>query len=296
MFSFSRAQLLLGTVVIVFFGLSPTAPSRASAEVRATTVPGDACGAKVAKPLLGYWKCTFVDNFSGTTLNKAKWNYQDTSVTGFVLGRSCFRPGVNTRLAKGALRLSVTRKAEPFTCKSPYGNIQTRYLGADISTYGKFEQPYGRFQARLRYPTPYPAGYHGGFWLNPQDHAYGSWPLSGELDIAEWWSSTPTHVYPSLHYLGSSINDSGMNCIIGDPSKFHTYTMEWSLIDIKFFYDGKRCFTRALTPILLLGGPMPFDQRFYISLTFGEGGPVGPSTSKTPFPATMVVDYVKVWS
>ena len=290
----ARLSLCAGAAILLLSTWASLSPADAA---RSATAPrADACGAKVPRPLGGYWTCKFYDYFNGTDVNKARWNYQDTSVSGFVLGRSCFRPGANTRVSKGLLRLSVTKAATPFTCKSPYGDLKTQYLGADINTYGKFHQPYGRFQARLKYPRPYPAGYHGGFWLNPQDHAYGAWPLSGEIDIAEWWSGKADHVFPSLHYLGSTINDSGMNCVIGDPSQLHTYTVEWSLVDIKFIYDGKRCLTRALTPILLLGGPMPFDQRFYLSLTFGEGAPVGPSTRKTPFPATMAVDYVKVWS
>jgi len=302
MYSVDRSRLSLRVSVVAILLSSAWALAPADAETNAegktavATARSDACGVKLAKPLLGYWSCTFVDNFNGTTVDTTKWNLQDTSVSGFVLGRTCFEPGVNTKVANGTLRLSVSKTATPFTCKSPYGDFQTQYVGADINTYGKFRQPYGRYEARLKYPTPNPIGYHGGFWMNPQDRVYGVWPLSGEIDAAEWWSSTPDHVYPSLHYLGSTINDTGWNCVIGDPAQFHTYAVEWTLTDIKFIYDGTTCFSRSLTSILLLGGVMPFDQRFFLSLTFGEGAPVAPSNDATPFPATMTVDYVKVWA
>lgn len=281
------------SILTLFMAMSLVVPSPAGAQV-ASAAGSDACGTKIRKALLGTWSCTFVDSFSGTSVNTAKWNTQDTAISGFFLGRTCFKSGQNSRVANGTLRLTVTKTATPFVCKSPYGEFETQYLGADINTWGKFNQTYGRFEARLKFPGYTQAGYHGGWWMNPQDHVYGAWPLSGEIDVAEWWSSTPDRAYPSLHYLGSTINDTGFNCTIGAADTFHTYTLEWTPLDMKFLYDGKVCFTRLLTPTLLVPS-LPFDQRFGLTLTFGEGSPVAPSTATTPFPATMVVDYVKVW-
>lgn len=242
----------------------------------------------------GRLQCTFVEEFTGNQLDPESWVRQDTARTGFRLGRTCFSPTRNVVVGGGAARLSVTRSFLPFSCRTPGGSFATQYLGADISTWGKFSQTYGRFEARLRFPGFEGAGYHGGFWGNPQQLLYGAWPASGEIDIAEWWSVAPERVFPSLHYTGRTREDTGWSCVMTNPEAFHTYAVEWTRDRMSFIYDGRTCFTRSWAPTTLTA-PAPFDKPFYLSLTFGEGWPLGPATSSTPFPATMVVDYVKAW-
>ena len=49
----------------------------------------------------------------------------------------------------------------------------------------------------------------------PQTSAYGGWPNSGEIDVAEWFSVAPDNVYPSVHYQGEDVAKSvGYNCIV----------------------------------------------------------------------------------
>jgi beta-glucanase (GH16 family) len=255
----------------------------------------DACGTKLAKSSGGTWSCSFVDNFDGTSLDTTKWVYQDTALTGFTVSATCFRPGQNVQVRGGVLRLLVTKSATPRTCKSPVGDFSTPYQGADISTWGKFSQTYGRFEARVKFPSYRGAGLHSGFWLNPQDSAYGAWPNSGEVNIAEFFSVWADRAFPTLHYPGSTVNDTGIDCMIGSLDVFHTYAVEWSSTKMTFSLDGKACFTRSWVPSSPLVAPQPFDKRFYVSLTAIAGGGANAPTSATPFPATTAVDYVKVW-
>ncbi|WP_182920258.1 glycoside hydrolase family 16 protein [Nocardioides cavernaquae] len=254
----------------------------------------DACGVKLAKASGGTWTCSFVDNFSGTALDTKKWTVMDTATYGFYLGDTCFIKGQGLKLSQGQLKMTTVRKA-PFTCKTPGGSFQTQNLGAGLATAGKFSQAYGRFEARMKLPAYTGPGLHGGYWLNPQEMAYGAWPASGEIDVAEWFSAWADNMYPSLHYSGSSLQkDTAFNCAAGRVGAFHTYSVEWVSTKMDFIYDGKLCFSRTWEPTVQIA-PQPFDKAFYNTLTWGAAGGVDPATDTTDFPATLTVDYVKSW-
>lgn len=255
----------------------------------------DDCGVAVAKPDGGTWECSFVEHFTGTTLDTTKWVAQDTSFSGFMMNNACFLPGQGYAVGGGVLKLTV-RKRLPFNCKSPYGTRGTQYVGGGISTYGKFSQAYGRFEARMKFPAYGGPGLHGGFWMNPQTRDYGIWPGSGEIDVAEWMSATQEKVYPSLHYTGrNGLLDTGWNCIVGRTDLFHTYAAVWSPESIDFYYDGQLCFSRTWQPTDL-APPAPFDKPFTLALVAANGAGVNNApNSNTPFPAEFTVDYVKAW-
>lgn len=278
---------LASLLLVGALGLLPGGPAEP-----ANAATTDACGAVLAKPAGGTWSCTFVDNFNGTVLDTTKWVTADSSVSGFYMNGSCFN-GTGVTQAGGYLRLGVVRQAQ--TCTTPLGNLQTGYRGSGVSTFGKFSQTYGRFEARMKFPAYRAAGYHGGFRMNPQHRDYGLWPGSGEIDVAEWFSQTPDNVYPSLHYTGSvGLLDTAWNCTVRRPDLFHTYTLEWNAVGMDFYYDGVLCFSREWQATDL-AKPAPFDKPFTVALIAASGGVTNAPTPATPFPATFVADYVKVW-
>src|SRR5689334_5660046 len=69
---------------------------------------GDACGPLQAKAGGGTWSCSFVDNFDGSTLNRAKWYPQTWLATGVQATHACYLddPSVIS-VANGALKLTV---------------------------------------------------------------------------------------------------------------------------------------------------------------------------------------------
>ncbi|PWN00886.1 hypothetical protein DJ010_21410 [Nocardioides silvaticus] len=295
---------------------SPAASDTGARNIRVTTADGvitgvepaadrftyteqpDACGDLLLKEDGSTWTCSFVDDFDGDSLDPTKWATQDTSLTGFRSGQTCYRnTPENVDVHNGELRLTARREAEEIACHNVLlGAFSTPYTGGTIGTRGKFSQTYGRFEVRAKYPETTVPGLHGGFWAMPVDSVYGAWPASGEIDIAEWWSNAPNHVLPTLHYLGDTIDDTGVGCQVSTPSSYHTYTMEWSPEEIRFFIDGDLCFERPLSVTGLLGGK-PFDQPFSMILTMGVDLPWGPNavTEATELPATYTVDYAKVW-
>ncbi|HSX66976.1 glycoside hydrolase family 16 protein [Nocardioides sp.] len=277
--------------VIALTALVTVVPFAASESASAAT--SDACGARIAKPGGGLWSCSFVDDFAGTRLDTSRWVVGDSATGGFHMNSTCFKTGQNVAVGGGQLKLSVRRTA-PFACQVPGGSVPAVGVGGGVSTYGKFAQAYGRFEARVKYPSHTGVGLHSNFWMNPQVRTYGAWPASGEIDVAEWFSGFTGRVYPSLHYTGRTTADSGRNCAVARPDMFHTYTLVWGPTTMQFLIDGALCFARSWTPTDM-AAPKPFDKPFTAALTAGLGGGTNAPDARTPNLATTSVDYVKVW-
>ena len=275
------------------------ADALSSATDRSGAAPtGDACGPRIAKPGGGSWKCSFADDFSGTELDTTKWSTQNTVKSGFRSGLTCYRDDSNVAVRQGTLRLSARDVGETIDCSNPYGTFFTRYTGGLVTTRNSFTQIYGRFEIRAKFPTARTQGVHGAFWMYPPNLKYGRWPASGEIDVAEWWSSDPGIVLPTLHYNGRNFHaDSGWNCRVADVSSFHTYAVEWYPSGMRFFIDGTMCFGRKWRPALPQVAPQPFDHPFGMILNMGVGTAAGSNvvSSETPLPATFIVDYARAW-
>src|SRR3954454_20163559 len=97
-----------------------TAPSVAALRRPGTTAPD--CGPRIKKNALTAWKCTFADDFSGTSLDAAKWQAITTAANGQTAGAACFlRSAHNISVHDGALHLTARQEAGRFTCASPKG-------------------------------------------------------------------------------------------------------------------------------------------------------------------------------
>ena len=178
------------------------------------------------------------------------------------------------------------------------------YTSARLTTRGKFEQAYGRFEARIR--LPYGKGYWPAFWLLgvPQNESE-IWPAIGEIDIMEYVGDAPTRVFGTIH----GPNYSGGQSISKNyelqnsrfDTKFHVFGVEWSPNQINFYVDGD--LYQTLTPKDVeekTGGKGKWvfnDREFYIILNMAIGGNLpGSPNSETEFPQTMLVDYVRVYT
>jgi len=260
--------------------------------------PPDACGARLHKAGGSLWECTFVDNFGGTALDRDKWLAADTAFSGITNGeKGCFvdEPW-SIAVSDGTLRLSAVHTVAPFTCDSPFGGFATDRAAAAVTTKGRFAQTLGRFEFRAKMPDTRVRGVHSTLWLYPDKHLYGLWPLSGEVDVAEWFSAHPDQVYPSLHYVGllSDVH-TGHDGIIPDVSRFHTYAVEWTEREMRFYYDDVLVFTHTFSALSPLIGSQPFDKPFNTVLTQAWGGVWNSPVDATVDRATMTVDWVRVW-
>lgn len=176
------------------------------------------------------------------------------------------------------------------------------FTSARIHTRDRFAFRYGRIEARMRLPGG--QGLWPAFWLLPQEDQYGGWAASGEIDIMEavnLGGSGGNTVHGTIHYGGSWPNNqfSGESYVVpaDATAEFHAYALEWDATEIRWYVDGVLFAMRNTWNSSGGSFPAPFDQHFYILLNVAVGGnwPGSPDAS-TVFPATMEVDYVRVYS
>ncbi len=184
--------------------------------------------------------------------------------------------------------LIITAKKESFEGSS--------YTSARITTKGKFEQTYGRFEARMR--LPYGQGIWPAFWLLGADCGPAVvWPQCGEIDIMEYCGQEPTTIHGSVHGNGFS----GGNAITKSYSLlndrfdtgFHVFGIEWGPEYINYYVDD--VLYNQITPADV-PGEWVFNHPFYIIINLAVGGNfVGAPNSETVFPQRMLIDYVRVY-
>jgi beta-glucanase (GH16 family) len=269
-----------------------------SVTVTSTSTPSHspACSGETppAIPNHATWACTFDDEFAGTALNRSTWTVQTTATYGFHSGAECMVDDPhNVAVTGGHLNLTVRDTGAPFTCTSPSGDYQTQYTGASVYTIS-FGQEYGRFEIRARFAdSSNRAGVQGSLWLYPRKASAGG-ILGGptEIDIAEAYSRHDDMVAPTVHSMANPLNST--YCMVpAYGSAFHTYTAIWTASSVTFQYDGVTCY-KASVPLTLpagLRGPNPF----LVALTEALGVGNNANDAQTPLPATLQVDYVRVW-
>ena len=290
-------QLLLMSVLMLASALAAVEP------VSAASSP--TCGSTVKKANGTAWVCRFAEEFGGTKLDSTKWVVQRTAIGGNSGGEAdCWIDSPNNiSVADGTLRLTSRRETVPFVCNSPHGKYSTYYSSGSISTWGKFQQTYGRWQIRAKFPSTTTTGSQSALWLFPKDQAYGAWPNSGEIDIAEYYSRLPDRVYPVIHYYAQGKSNrtlTNKKCMVADPWNFHTYTAEWTSTTIKLWADNTLCVNHAINARRPLSGAQPFDQPFvtYLTQTLGVGQNRfrDSGRNKTALPLRTEVDWVHIWS
>jgi beta-glucanase (GH16 family) len=177
--------------------------------------------------------------------------------------------------------------------------VAREYTSARLKTQGRFEQMYGRFEARLQLPRG--QGLWPAFWMLGADIGSVGWPRGGELDIMENIGKEPATVHGTIHGPGYSGAESigGAYTLPGGAAvadAFHVFAMEWEPAVIRFYVDDTLYATR--TPAdLKAGQAWVFDHPFFLLLNVAVGGswPGNPDAA-TVFPQTMRIDYVRVYT
>jgi beta-glucanase (GH16 family) len=287
---------LASATLLLIPGISDARPIRPPAP---TPTPPN-CGTAVLKADGSAWTCTFDEEFNGTALDATKWMPITTASNGLASGPGCYVNSPNNiSVANGVLSLTARKEAAPFVCASPKGSFSTQYSTGQVSTYSKFSQTYGRFAVRAKFPASTVAGLQSSLWLWPANSLLTG--LSGEIDIAEYYSNYSDRVIPYLHYLLNPVTvnlTTNTNVytnnyyMISDASAFHEYAVEWNSTTIKIVFDGQTC----LVDNLLTYGASPFNQPFFLNLTQALGITNNAfDPANTPLPATTQVDWVHIY-
>ena len=187
----------------------------------------------------------------------------------------------------GSGNLVITAKKESYSGSA--------FTSARIKTLGLFDQAYGRFEASIK--TPWGPGIWPAFWLLGSNADTIGWPQCGEIDIMELRGQKPNIINGTVHGPGYSGAASITKSFAFENDRFdvnyHLYAVEWGKDYVDFFVDNT--LYQRITPGNITGNWV-FNHPFYIILNVAVGGNfLGFPTNQTPFPQSMLVDYVKVY-
>jgi beta-glucanase (GH16 family) len=238
------------------------------------------------------WQLVWEDDFdgiAGESPDSAKWTYDiGTGANGWGNSELQYYTDRPENISMdGEGNLAITARSESFGGSS--------FTSARIKTQNLFEQAYGRFEARLK--TPWGPGIWPAFWMLGSNINEVSWPQCGEIDIMELRGQQPNLINGTLHGPGYS-GGSAITKVFGFENDrfdvdYHLFAVEWGVDYVDFFVDDT--LYQRLTPDDVKG-EWVYDHPFFMILNVAVGGNyVGFPTAQTPFPQTMLVDYVKVY-
>lgn len=229
----------------------------------------------------GSWELAFSDEFDGSSLNSNRWHGQlrwdgewngeryeyriingeaqmyVNTLTPDQAHRDFLVPQHNpfefngSRLAIRAIR-NPLREGDFGIDHGPLRDVarQQHFLSGAITTYDKFTQKYGRFEARIKIPGT--VGTFPAFWLYHQNRQWEGTQRT-EIDIMENLGHAPQFIYNSFHYHTdvSSSYSGNANFIKPSPSgqiftgtdysqNYHTYAVEWSPGYVAWFIDDQK--------------------------------------------------------
>ena len=252
------------------------------------------------------------DEFDGAQLDPETWFFEsgdgsdfvgDGGITGLPSGwgnneLQWYLPD-NAQLENGVLKITARRETV-----GDFG-----YTSARITTRDRFAFKYGRIEASIKFPSG--QGLWPAFWMLSQDSPYGSWAATGEIDIVEAANldgqpgpggvGGGNNIFGTIHY-GGEFPANEFSSVDYTPSEdvtggFNTYALEWDEFEIRWYFNGILYAVQNSWFSTAAPYPAPFDQPFHILLNLAVGGDLpGAPNGSTPFPATMEVDWVRVYS
>jgi beta-glucanase (GH16 family) len=231
-------------------------------------------------PAGGNWNLVFRDEFAGPQLDPvwrtAQYWRSDYSVGGPGELQAYDATGVS--VDGGVLSLTA-REESRYGMPYASGLVQT---GGDDDVPGpRFNFLYGYMEVRAKLPTG--QGIWPAIWMMPASYNDNN----GELDVLEVIGSEPDNANFSLHR-----NDLGNTDEWRGPDfsrRFHTFGVDWQADHVSWYVDGVER-ARMTDPALIC------PEAMYPILNVAVGGNwPGAPDSTTVFPATMAVDYVRVW-
>lgn len=233
------------------------------------------------------WTLVWGDEFNSTTLNNNKWEAANDSA-----------PYNNEQQAYTGRAINVSQSGGKLNLTGRYESYQGKhYTSGKITSRDKFFFTNGKIEARMKLPIG--KGCWPAFWMLAQSDYYGNYPATGEIDIMELISQSPSTSYSTIHnidaYTGNLASSSADTTLVQGnfSSAYHIFGCEWDTNELRFFLDGKLFASKNKNQHPNFN--WPFDQPFYIILNLAIGGNWPEPPDSAAYPQSMLVDWVRVY-
>lgn len=271
--------ILLGIGILFPHSCKKTSPTQPQTEPEIT---------EGGPPNREQWQILFLDDFTGATLDRSKWDpYYTWGKRGTVERHHNYDAWAldeNITVEGGLLRL----KCEP---NRTDGHAYTYSTGVVTATSLVCKRGY-YYEAKMKIPrgwsdTEYANGLWPAFWITGRLE----WPP--EIDIHEFFGCN-THYHATIHSTDNAERGSNIQVPAPDATAaFNIYAVHWREDDkVEVYYNNRSYGT--------LNEPDPYREMVLI-INFGIHGPKDEQTwlgnaSRNTFPQFYEVDWVRVWA
>ena len=219
------------------------------------------------------------DEFNGTAVNTSNWAFE-TGGGGWGNNEKQYYQASNATVANGELVITAR--------KQPVGGMP--YTSARLKTQGLKQFAFGRMEARVKVPLG--QGLWPAFWMLGANIGSVGWPACGEIDVLEQVNAD-SRCYGTVHWDNNGHAQYGGN-VATTPNVYHVYSVEWTPTYIRWFVDGAKYHEINITNGT--GGTEEFQKPFFLLLNLAVAGDwPGQAVDESKLPATMNVDYVRVY-
>lgn len=274
------------------------------------------------------WELVWSDEFDGTELDRSKWTPEESCWGGGNNERQCYTDRAENIVVENG-NLVLRARKETFTgpdrppeiASGANGPVTKEYTSGKVRTRGLHAWQYGRIETRAKVPGG--QGIWPAVWMMPADDYYGSWPLSGEIDILE-----AVNVGAGCDECEGDVGENRTTSALhfGDPppgnryvdhrnvlpgavlpsDDYHVYAVEWGEGLIRFLVDDKIHFTvtrdqwDTASPLAKGNPNAPFDKPFYVMANLAVGG-AWPERdnekglAEDSVPAEFSIDWIRVY-
>ena len=294
----------MADITITANGSTRTIIDSVSLKMRAEIVQTEAIASTTGSYVPSGYVLAFNDEFSGTTLNRAKW------ATRYIYGvettdrlkdeQQRYRDNDNHSVAGGILNLTARKVSSTDPSGINYESGMVRSL---------WTSRYGYYEARVKMPGG--VGVWPAFWLTSDVSAEGrlSWPP--EIDIFEFVNNG---VEDQLNMLHSGVVKTSSTAtsplLYADPAfnptwtyyrapfnfneGWHTVGAEWNATSVTMYVDGKKIYTRGYNWIYA-DGTLAGPAHILLNLAIGGAWAGRHGIDDSAFPQSLQVDWVRAY-
>ena len=277
---------------------------RTSLVVTALLLSACSTAAIVSTPSPITWTQVWSDEFdgaAGASIDATKWNYQTADgckegICGWGNNEKEYYTDASDNISlNGQGQLMIVARTAPAGLTCYYGPC--RYTSGKVTTRDKMLAQPGRVVARIKLRRG--QGLWPAFWMLGHSYPVTPWPAAGELDVMENKGSQPSTTSSAVHgpgYSGATPFAHAHDLSSGTLSDdFHTFAVEWDALRVRFFVDDAVHYEITRHALEQYGNSI-LDQPYFVILNLAVGGHFdGDPQSDAIFPATMLVDYVRVY-